>query len=240
MIKIAVCDDDEIICDELTAIIKNYFTKSDRAVLIKDFKSGEQLLRAKISFDIIFLDIEMPVLNGIETARKLRSWDVNSKIIYITNYNNYKRSAYKVHAFDYICKPITGKAICNTLNDAISYLDNRYTPKKFVFKTEQGMIALEIDDIYYFEYSVRKVIIVTAKENYASTSYSLKQLHEKTCKYNFASPHKSYIVNMLHIRSIKGFDIFIDNDDKIPLAQKKAVDFKKEYNDFLQSTFDMI
>lgn len=241
MIKIAVCDDEKVIRDELSTIIKDYFSKLNRAVLVKDFESGYDLLRA-IKFDIIFLDIEMPTLNGIETAKKLRNWDVNSKIIYVTNYNNYKSSAYQVHAFGYISKPIVEKAIFNILTDALRYLDNSYAPKKLVLKTEQGTVTLETDDIYYFEYSVRKVIIVTAEENYTSTSYSLKQIYEKTCKYNFASSHKSYIVNMLHIKHIKGFDIFIDSVGKkpIPLAQKRAVEFKKIYNGFLQSTFDLI
>ena len=69
--------------------------------------------------------------------------------------------------------------------------------------------------------------------------YQLKELLEKFEKYNFASPHKSFIVNMLYIKAIKGFDIFIENGDKIPLAQKRA-GFKSIFNDFLQTTFDRI
>ena len=77
------------------------------------------------------------------------------------------------------------------------------------------------------------------KNNY-SASYSLKELYEKFNKYNFESPHKSFIVNMLYVKRIKGFDILLENGDIVPLAQKRAVVFKNRFNDFLQSTFDRI
>lgn len=239
MIKIAVCDDEEIVCIKLISLVKAYFDKIKRAVWIADFRSGNGLLKSNIRFDIIFMDIDMPELNGIETAIKLRNWDVNSKIIYVTNYNNYKSSAYKVHAFDYIKKPVEPKAIQDTLNDAIRYLDNASEKQKCAFKTEQGIVTLELDDIYYFEYNSRKVNIKCSQGIYLA-SYSLKELYEKFHKNNFASPHKSFLVNMLHIKCIKVFDIFMENEDIIPLAQKRCVGFKAEFNDFLQSTFDRI
>lgn len=77
------------------------------------------------------------------------------------------------------------------------------------------------------------------KGNYFA-SYSLKELYEKFKKYNFESPHKSFIVNLLYLKRIKGFDILLENNDIVPLAQKRAVDFKNKFNDFLQSTFDRI
>lgn len=100
-------------------------------------------------------------------------------------------------------------------------------------------LTLELDDIYYFEYMSRRVLINTSQGEYIAT-YSLKELYEKFNKYNFESPHKSFIINMLHIKRIKGFDILMENGGTIPLAQKRAVGFKAKFNDFLQSTFDKI
>lgn len=97
MIKIAICDDEEIICKKMIIIVQKYFEKINRAVWISDYRNGYELLNAHIRFDIIFLDIDMPKLNGIETAMKLRKWDVNSKIVYVTNYNTYIEKAFKVH-----------------------------------------------------------------------------------------------------------------------------------------------
>lgn len=88
MIKVAICDDDKQICSKLIAIVKEYFADIGRPVWVAEFTSGLKLLKANIRFDVIFLDIDMPGLNGIETAKKLRNWDVNSKIVYVTNYSN--------------------------------------------------------------------------------------------------------------------------------------------------------
>lgn len=239
MIKVAVCDDEEQARIKLMSIVKAYFEKIQKVALVKEFDSGYELLKSNIRFDIILLDIEMPDLNGIETAQKLRNRDICSKIIYITNYINYRGSAYKVHAFDYIEKPIREQAIFGVLKEAIYYLENASEKQQFVFHTEDCILTLELDDIYYFEYMSRRVIINTSQGKFTAT-YSLKELYEKFCKYNFESPHKSFIVNMQYIKYIKKFNILMENGDIIPLAQKRAVKFKTKFNDFLQSTFDQI
>ncbi|MGC4019950.1 MAG: LytTR family DNA-binding domain-containing protein [Muricomes sp.] len=239
MIKVAVCDDDESVREKLFAIIKGWFDNIRRPVLVVKFISGVNLLESHIRFDIIFLDIEMPNLNGIETARMLRKWDVNSKIIYVTNYEHYIKSSYKVHAFDYISKPVCENEICCALLEAVQYSDNARKKQKYAFETEEGTVTLDLDDIYYFEYSSRRVIINCSREKYIS-SYSLKELLEKFQKYDFNSPHKGFIVNMLYIKLIKGFDIFMENGSIIPLAQKRAAGFRVEFNNFLQSTFNKI
>ena len=153
MIKIAVCDDEKQIRLRLLTIIQQYFDEIGRGVWIAGFKKGQELLNAKIRFDIIFLDIEMPELNGIETAKKLRKWDVTSKIIYVTNYDNYQRNAYEVHAFDYLSKPVSDKNIFKVLTEAIRYLDNATEKHKCVLETKTGIVTIDIEDIYYFEYS---------------------------------------------------------------------------------------
>ena len=208
MIKIAVCDDEKQVRLRLLTIIQQYFSEIKREVWVAGFKRGQELLSAKVRFDIIFLDIEMPELNGIETAKKLS-------------------------------KPIKDTDIFKTLGEAVRYLDNAIEKQKCVFETEEGLVTIEIEDIYYFEYSCRRVIIHTTQGNYFA-SYSLKELYEKFKKYNFESPHKSFIVNLLYLKRIKGFDILLENNDIVPLAQKRAVDFKNKFNDFLQSTFDRI
>lgn len=239
MIKIAICDDDESVCNEMFSIVTNYFTKIERLALVKRYQNGYEFLKDHIRFDIIFLDIEMPQLDGIETAIKLRKWDVNSKIIYLTNYGIYKDRAFKVHAFDYLNKPVSVNNIINVLNEIMHYLDNICCKRCITFSTIEGRISLEIDEIYYFEYISRKLIIHSFKKDYI-TMYSLKEVYEKVRKYNFAYPHKSFIVNLMHVKLIKGFDVVLDDNIIVPLAQKRAVDFKSSFNDFLQSTFDLI
>lgn len=239
MIRVAVCDDDKADQNKLSLIVTEYFKKVKRTVIVNKFSEGEELLKANVLFDIIFLVVEMKGMNGIETAKKLRTWDVNSKIIYVTNYENYKSQAYKVHAFDYISKPVCRALIYNVLGEAEEYLAGEAEKAKYMFHTEKGTLVLAINEIYYFEYCSRRSIIHSSKGEH-TTSYSLTMLYEKFCKFNFESSHKSFIVNMRYINDIKGFDIYLDNGDIVPLAQKRAVVFKRKYNDFLQLTYHEI
>ena len=239
MMKVAVCDDEKHVCVTLISTIKKFFKEIGRQVWVADFRDGNSLLKTRTHFDIIFLDIDMPELDGIETAKKIRKWDVNSKIIYVTNYSQHKGGAYKVHAFDYIEKPISEENIFAVLREAVYYLDHASVKHKFAFTTDEGVLTLDLDEIYYFEYISRKVVIHTSQGKYTA-AYSLKELLEKFGKFNFSSPHKSFIVNLIHIKCIKGFDIFMENRDVLPLGQKRAAEFKRKFNDFLQSTFDKI
>lgn len=97
-------------------------------------------------------------------------------VIIKTWFDNIK-SSYKVHAFDYISKPVNENEICKVLLVAVQYLDNALKKNKYAFDTEEGSITLDLDDIYYFEYLARKVIINSSKGKYTS-SYSLKELLE--------------------------------------------------------------
>lgn len=233
MIKIAICDDDVQELKKMSTVIKYYLRKAKRKASIVEFDSGSKLLNANIYFDIIFLEIEMPQMDGIETAQKLRNWDVNAKIIYVANYNKYQNKAYKVHAFDYITKPIQAKKVHDVLNEAISYLDRANKKHKYAFKTEMGIITLGLDDIYYFEYFTKKVIINSNKGKYVSR-YRLKEIYEKIGNFNFEFSHKSFIVNFLQIKCIKGFEIIMENGDIVPLAQKGLHNLKKNITIFLK------
>lgn len=237
VIKIAVCDDYLDDRKRISEAIKKYF--GDGQVLLEEFNNGEDLLNSNVRFDIILLDIQMPDLDGIETAQKLRNFDIHSKIIYITEFSGFKSKAFRVHAFDYIDKPVQEEDIYQSLADAIKILEQAFEEPDFCFKTESGFVTLKLKDIYYFEYLAKRVTIHSVRGNYVA-SYSLKELLQKFQKFNFASSHKSFLINMMHIKRIIKFDIYIENDDVIPLAQKRAVQFKKHFNDFLQSTFDQI
>lgn len=239
MIKVAVCDDFNSVLKSMKGILENYFLQKGRKGKVWTFLSGEALLDNKEIFDIIFLDIEMPIMDGIETARRLQKKSLSTKIIYLTSYTNYKDSAFRVHAFDYLMKPSDKNGIFEAMDEALRYIDDTDQNSVISLNTDEGIVNFDVASIYYFEFSNRKIKISTKEKIYFMRG-SLKQLYIMIQEYSFGIPHKSFIVNFDHISNIKGYNILLKNGEVIPLAQKKAVGFKTAFYDFLQSRYEVL
>lgn len=242
MLKIAICDDNNLEVEEMGSMISAYCKQKNLSYVLEKFSSGSVLAESSVLFDIIFLDMMMKPYNGIDIAKKIRTWNYAAKIVYVTNYSEFYADAFEVHAFDYVQKPVTEKKIFYVLDEIIKYLDHYQRFPVCSFQTDDGIVKLRVDDIYYFEYFARKIRIVTREEEYYSSAYTLKKIIERFSQYGFLAPHKSFIVNLFHVRSIKGYEIIMADtaDTIIPLSQKRAVDFKDSFAEYLQKTFDKI
>lgn len=231
MIKIGICDDDKNIRNEITKAIESYkcFDYS-----LNTYESGEKLLEEGKNFDVIFLDIDMGGINGIETAKKIRKYDKAVKIIYVTSYTDYLNLAFSVHAFGYLNKPVKMEQIHSQLDEVLSYsVEEEQEPLEFI--TSEGVARLLPREIYYFEYINRKVMLKTKEKSYTLKD-KITTLAEEMRKYGFVMPHKSFTVNLFHVKSIKGYDIFMMDGGIIPLSQKKSTEFRDEFNMFLEKT----
>ena len=116
MIRIAVCDDEQEVVQKINDSITYFQTENKSDFTVEKYYSGESLVNSKKKYDLVFLDIEMKELDGIETAQIIRSKDIDVKIAYITSYTDYWRRAYKVHAFDFISKPFSDEDIHKVLS----------------------------------------------------------------------------------------------------------------------------
>lgn len=229
MICVAVCDDESEVVEKINSNINCFLTDNNHNFTVEKYYSGEALVGAKKKYDLIFLDIEMKELNGIETAQAIRSEDVDVKIVYITSYTDYWRRAYKVHAFDYISKPFSDEDIHNVLRDFLKNY-NAGNEKTIEFRTAGGVVVLNTKDILYFcikNKEKRKVIASTAHGEYILIE-SLKEIYVKLDSEQFYKAHKSCIVNLTHVKSMSknnGGYIVMKDGISIPLAIKKQKEF---------------
>lgn len=237
MIKIAICDDDESSVARLAGIVEQYTLQNDLPIVVTNFSSGVALLEKFNGYDLIFLDIDMPKMNGIEVAKKIRKKDMNCKIIYITNHDDFTHQAFSVRAYGYIVKPFTKEIIENELNDFIVTIKEQEVKKRVVFNGKYSDLIFNLEDVYYFEVIGKNIIEVTLAGKKEIIYCSLNDVFDKVKDYSFAKPHQSFIVNLYYVDIIARLEIKIRNGNKIPIAQKRSKAFREQHSEFLQNTF---
>lgn len=131
-------------------------------------------------------------------------------------------------------------AIEECLREAVNYINNVVSQNVVLLDVENDVVRLKLQDIYYFEFVNRKVKVVSNHDNDVYIRTSLKNILEKIQDDNFGVPHKAFIVNYFYIKRIKGNSIWLLNEETIPVAQKRAANFKKEYFDFLHKVYSFI
>lgn len=225
MLNIAVCDDDERIINRMEQFINAFVAENQLNCSIYKFSDGRELLDSPQQFDLIFLDIEMKTIDGIETGKMLREIDKRVYIVYITSYTDYWRNAYKIHAFDFIPKPFSAKDINTVLADFVT-ASSESDMKSIVLKTDKGEVVENANKIYYFIIQdKRKVEVCTAYRSYIIKE-NLSSIFARLDSEQFYMSHKSCIVNMKYVESMRRNDgIVMKNGVWLPLAQKKQKEF---------------
>ena len=225
MLKIAICDDEEKYIKDLKILLEKYGGKNNQKMDFNTFNEGTKLLASGKKYDIIFLDIEMEGINGIELAERLREYDMKVPIVYVTGYEAYWRRAYKVHAFDFIVKPINEAELYKTMDDFLT-ARHKLTECKVQLKCEEGMKFAIQSDVYYFYIEKKKTVhIKTTTEEYI-VKENLRDIFDKLDKEQFYMSHKSCIINLRHVKSLEnGYDIIMEDGEFMPLAQNRRTEF---------------
>lgn len=242
MIRIALCDDER---DELTileAVIKQYQEERNLSFRISSFKKGEELIDNWDNYDIIFLDIRMGGMDGMEAAKSIRKRDMQVEIIFITSHIGLTKEALSVHAFEYLEKPVSKDTIYKQLDEVLEKISHNKQleakQKEIVeINTSKSVMRFAVDDIYYFERNDRKIKAVTKKGSFI-VNETISSLELKLKAFDFVMPHQSFVVNINHMQDYFKDEIIMTNSDTIPVAQKRSSEFKKVMRDFLQRQMD--
>lgn len=227
--KIAICDDIKEIRREISLLISKTCSKAE----ITDFPNAEALLKSKANFDIIFLDIEMGDVNGMEAARLLRERKAHSKkpiIIFVTAYPDYMEQAFDVKAFHYLIKPINREKFTRVFSAAVKEVTG--SEPFIVIKSFGDRQKLLLKDIYYIESSNKKAIFHTKKGR--AEAYRKMEELEQELKGTFFRCHRCFLVNMEAISGYSFEEIRLINGEALILAKKKYPEFVKAYMQYAE------
>lgn len=224
-----------IVDDEYPAIAElSYFIKNFSHIrIIGEFDNSADALKfiRKTRCDVVFLDINMPNMDGISFAKIINSFEVKPILIFITAYMEYALEAFEVQAFDYILKPFSEERIISTLRKVENLKDKGIQTNKITLWKGGKMMVVPIDDIYYCEASEREVLVFTSKDKFIITS-TISDFYKKLPKNKFYKCHRSYIVNLDKITEIipwfnNTYVIKVgDLDFNIPVSRNNMAEFK--------------
>lgn len=236
MINVAVCDDETSIIRTIKKCLSDYQLLHNCEFKTQTFICGEDLIKSSALFDLIFLDIEMNGINGIQTARLLRQKSRKVKIIYVTSHSEYALSAYEIHPFDFIKKPVCEDRMINVLDEFMLYFNDRSNEIQIAeFKGIQGSLVLKLKDIYVFEYTGNRRITVYTEDKEYVIKGGIKEIFGQITSDHFTSPHKSFIINMEHVKSLNDCILYMTNNIEVPVAQKKLKEFQRSLSCFIEN-----
>jgi DNA-binding LytR/AlgR family response regulator len=234
MLKIAICDDEQVIVNQLEQHIAKFFKQKNMNVEIHTYNDGNVLLTDSqtILFDVLLLDIEMPEISGMEIANTVRAENEYVSIIFVTNKEDLVYQSLKYTPLRFIRK----SCIEDELEEALTSLVKKVELNNinFEFATADGKISLNVSEIVYIEVFGHN-LTVHYKGGHISTKGSLNKFEKEFKNKGFIRIHKCFLVNFRHIYSINTKDIVLDDKRTLPLSRYKTNETKMKFQLFTRS-----
>lgn len=222
MLRIGICDDQVEARDALRFQLEKVLWEG-REEIVYEFSTGENavgwLKKHSGEIDLLFLDVEMKGISGMEAAEQIRTFDRELCIVFVTGYADYVFDGYKVNALDYVMKPAGTERLGEVLKRVREHIFDR-RERTFVFKNPEGSYRLPLESISYFYSDKRKVNVVLAgkEERDASSFYGKLDEVEEQLDGMFVRIHQRYLVNPEHVSHIGGESVTV-NGRKLPMSR---------------------
>lgn len=230
MIKIFVLEDDENDFQSLKDALACFFSTQAEEYSLIHFQDAETaLFHFNPSYDLIFMDIELPNTNGLEATKKIRDVDKTVPIIFITNMQKYASEGYGFGVFDFILKPVRQGAFDMKMNRVLAYiLSERKLGASVSIETKGVLHRIRYVDILYLEVRSHYLHFKTKEEEFDLYG-SLQSVEEDFLTRDFLKCHRSFLVNPTSISSISNTDILLYNGETLPLSRSHRKSFMEQF-----------
>ena len=228
--RIAICDD-QVECQEQTlSAIKKCLQGTDARVDL--FSGGNAFLRAfkEKPYDLVFLDIEMPEMDGITLSKKLRALNKDVPIVFLTSHIEFALEGYEVNALRYLTKPVD----LEKLQKVLAVVIDRMRQQRILWiKTELGEQKLPINNIIFMEAQNQNILIYTTKQAYC-VRYNLSDYEKELAGDGFFRIHRGYLVALSFVKSVGKGEITLVNSTVLPVSRSKEKELKEALFQFVR------
>lgn len=234
MIEIAIVEDEDREAETLMACLERFRLENQEEFRITRYRDALAFLEERKSFDIIFMDIMLPNLSGMEAAARLRKFNKWSTLIFVTTMAQFAIRGYEVDAFDYIVKPVTYERLMLKLRKVVKLLGTN-SEKMITVNDPNGLVRISVDDLYYIEVRGHKLTYHTLKGTCNEYGNSLNVLESMLKERNFMRCNACYLVNPRYIERVntKELLVFLTNGESLKISQPRRKNFMNELTNWL-------
>lgn len=229
--NILICDDDFTYTDEIQNQLSTFLSERGFDCRITVSHDPISIAKGNDTFDMAFLDIQMPKMDGISLAKLLRERSSRMALFFITNYDEYQDDAMDLQAFRFFEKPLNPERLKSGLEKALEYIDGAYID--IFLSTGGNQQRILADDILYITRQNRKTAVVTGKETLTAAD-NYDDLCSRLPGTFFFLVHKSFFVNLHYINKYSYSEVFLTDGTRIPVAPRKQTDFHKFWFAYLR------
>ena len=231
MINLAIVEDEDSYAQQLTEFVTRFQKESGNTFRITRFKDGDEITNGyRGQFDVILMDIEMKLMDGMTAAEEIRKLDQEVVIMFITNMTNYAIRGYQVDALDYVLKPVSYFAFSQKLDRAISRI-KKSSSNIISIDIGTGIKKLDIDNIFYVESEGHNLNFYTSAGEFTIRA-RLSDFEQQLSPYNFFRSNKGYLVNLKYVDGVENGACMIAGK-QLQISRARKNDFMSALTDYM-------
>ena len=223
MVKVAIVEDEKAAAQELESLVLEYFREKQRDCTVSRYESALYFFDAyRADFDLVFMDIDMPDIDGLHAAAKLREKDATVLLVFVTNMQQYAVKGYSVNALDFIIKP-PARATFFPLMDKVQRILDTRTGIDITVKTADGMYRVAAQDIRYVEVRRHRIVLHTEQGDFEAWG-NLRDIEKLLPQRLFSRCNQCYLVGLPHIRGVEGEEVLV-GADRLKISRPRRKEF---------------